>query len=426
MTSAHSEAGTGERAARGPALALAVLAASAALVLVLALTRGEPAPPDESAPSAMGAVTVPPVPDEMTDELPPSWEQPRARPSAEGVWGPDVAEPFDTLWRISTSMEFFAAPALLGGRLYFGGNDGVFRAVDAESGTELWSHATACGLSGEAAAEPGAVYFGGQDGYFYALDSDDGSRLWSAGLGFHLFSGAGLLGDSLVIAGNSDGSVAALSRQDGTVVWHDRPGGLILGPAITDTVAVFTSEDGTVCAYGVSGRRLWLRDFPGLASPPSAACGSVFVAFSDGSVRRLDIRDGESQWEVDLVPGQSRCAMSRPVVSGDRVVLGTCDSRVVCLSAGDGSELWQAVLENWVQVPPAVGDSTVYAACDDKRLHVLSLEDGSALDSLELGGYAGSAPLLVNGTLYLGTAAGEFFAFRGTPRADAENSLQGR
>lgn len=425
MTSTRSEAPTGERAAPRSALALAALAASAALALVLALTGGEPAPSTDDAPRAIGAVTVQPVPEEMRAEVPSEWGQPRARPSAEGVWGPDVSEPFDTLWRISTSMEFFAAPAMLDGRLFFGGNDGLFRAVDAVSGAELWSYPTACGLSGEAAAEPGAVYFGGQDGYLYALDSDDGSKLWSAGLGYHLFSGAGLLGDSLVVAGNSDGSVAALSRDDGAVAWHDQPGGLILGPAIADTIAVFTSEDGMVCAYGVSGRRLWLRDFPGLASPPSAAGGSVFAAFSDGTVRRLDILDGTSQWEVDVAPGQARCTMSRPVISGDRVVIGTCDSRVLCLSAEDGEELWQAVLENWVQVPPAVGDSTVYAACDDKRLHVLSLDDGSAVDSLELGGYAGSAPLLVNGTLYLGTAGGEFFAFRGTPRGEAGSSSQG-
>lgn len=422
MTSTRSEAGSGERANQAPALALAVLAASAALVIVLALMRGEPGPHGDGSTPGTSSVTVAPLPEEMRAEVPSSWGQPRARSSGEGVWGPDVAAPFDTIWRISTSMEFFAAPAILEGRLYFGGNDGVFRAVDAASGEVIWSHATACGLSGEAAAEPGAVYFGGQDGYLYALDADDGHRLWSAGLGFHVFSGAGLLGDSLVVAGNSCGAVAALSRDDGAVIWHDQPGGLILGPAIADTVAVFTSEDGTVCAYGVSGSRLWLRDFPGLASPPSAAGGSVFAAFSDGTIRRLDILDGTPLWEVDLVPGQARCAMSRPVLSGDRMVLGTCDGRVVCLSAEDGSELWQTTLENWVQIPPAVGDSTVYAACDDKRLHILSLEDGSSIDTLELGGYAGSAPLLVNGTLFAGTARGEFFAFRGTPRGEAGNS----
>jgi outer membrane protein assembly factor BamB len=383
-------------------------------VILWASGRGRVSVPPSS--SDLGTVTVPQIPPEQMVQLSAVWSQPRNSPEGSGFWGPDVSAPFDTLWRIHTGLEFFAAPALLRDVLYFGGNDGRFRAVNASTGTEIWGYATACGLSGEAAVDSERVYFGGQDGYLYALDRRTGALDWSAGLGYSVFSGVGLLGDSLVLAGNSEGSIAALDAEDGTVVWHDAPGGIILGPAIAETLAVFTSENGIVAAYSTSGERLWSRDFQGVASPPSISGGAVFAGFSDGFLRRLSLADGSAVWETDIGPGAGRCSISRPVIRHGRVLAGTCDNRIVCLDASDGTEVWTARLENWLQVPPSVGDSTIYASCDDQRLHVIDLDDGTEILALELGGYSGSAPLVANGVVFLGTAEGDFFAFRGTPR----------
>jgi outer membrane protein assembly factor BamB len=374
--------------------------------------------------SDQGTVTVPAIPEEQAESIPGAWIQPRGVPTARGFWGPDIAAPFDTLWRIDTGMEFFAAPAMSGGVLYFGGNDGRFRAVEASTGRELWSHSTACGLNGEAAADSSRVYFGGQDGYVYALDAADGGVEWTAGLGYHLFSGVGILADSLIVTGNSEGEVAALRSSDGSVAWHDPVGGIVSGPVIVDTIIVFTTEDGIVGAWGPSGSRLWVRDFQGLASPPSSSGDAVYAGFSDGMVRRLDTADGSVEWETDLAIQPVRTVLSRPVVAGSRILVGTCDSRLVCLSAEDGGIVWEAGFENWVQVPPSVGDSTVYVSCDDQRFHVLDLGTGAPIDSIEMGGYAGTAPLIVNGVIYLGTASGEFMAFRGTPRNSAEDAAR--
>jgi len=96
------------------------------------------------------------------------------------------------------------------------------------------------------------------------------------------------------------------------------------------------------------------------------------------------------------------------------VFAGTCDSRVVCLSGGDGALLWETGLENWVQVPPAVGDGSVYVCCDDRRFHILDAGTGAVESSMEMGGYAGTAPILANGSLFFGTASGDFFAFLGS------------
>lgn len=392
----------------------AVLGATGLAVLAITAFRaaraGHPDEPGEE----HGTITVPAIPDSIRDEIPSTWAQPRNDPAGPGVWGPDIRSPIDTLWRIHTGMEFFAAPALCGNTLFFGGTDGAFRAVDASDGSVLWSFGTSCGLNGEAAVSSTTVFFSGQDGYAYALDRSTGALVWKTGLGYHLFASIGLLGDSMVVTGNSAGSIAALDAQSGELEWSASPGGVVLGPAMADTVAVFTTEDGIVCAYGAGGTEIWRRDFPAQASAPSVSAGSVYVGFADGVVRRIDLSSGSVAWETDLTSQPVRTVVSRPVVDGGRVYAGTCDGRVVCLSCDGGGLLWQTELENWVQVPPAVGEEHVYVCCDDQRFHILDAATGEPESSMEMGGYAGTAPILANGTVFFGTASGDFFAYLGT------------
>lgn len=392
----------------------AVLGAAGLAVIAIIAFRGAGAGHPDDPAEVQGSITVPAIPDSIRDEIPTTWSQPRNDPAGPGVWGPDIGAPLDTLWRIHTGMEFFAAPALCGNTLYFGGSDGTFRAVDATEGSVLWSYGTSCGLNGEAAVSATTVFFSGQDGYAYALDRSTGSLIWKTGLGYHLFASVGILADSVVVTGNSAGSIAALDSRTGDLIWSASPGGVVLGPAMADTVAVFTTEDGIVCAYGAGGAEIWRRDFPAQASAPSVAGGSVFVGFADGVVRRMDLSSGSVTWETDLTSQSVRTVVSRPVVDGGRVFAGTCDGRVVCLSEDGGGLLWETGLENWVQVPPAVGDGKLYVCCDDRRFHILDASTGTLESSMEMGGYAGTAPILANGSVFFGTASGDFFAFLGT------------
>lgn len=361
------------------------------------------------------------LPDRMPSaEAPSAWLQARSTATGNAAWGDAVDAPFTELWVLDPGggREFFSAPALLGGVLYLGCNDGRMRAVDASDGSVLWSFQTACGICGEPAVDSTGVFFGGQDGTVYALDRETGAELWSAGLGYHVFCDAGILCDTLILSGNSMGKVCALRRSDGEPVWSHELGGLVLGPVVLDTTCVFSTENGKVAAYSASGLCLWTRSFTGQASPPASDGGSVYAGFSDGTVRRLDLRDGETVWETDIVSTASRTVLARPVLADTLLLVGTCDGRLVCLGAGEGRILWERTFENWLQLPPVSAGRRVYAVCDDQRLHVLDLATGEPLHSIEMGGYAGTAPVLADGRLFFGTARGEFFALEGSPTPD--------
>ncbi len=357
----------------------------------------------------------------IIEEMPDQWLQASGSSSGNPAWAPAVVSPFDTLWSISTGREIFSPPALQGNMIFIAGNDKTLRGINRTTGEQIWSRTVTCGLSGGVAADSSAVYLSGQDGYMYALNLETGSEKWRTGLGYHIFTDACVFCDSLVLAGNSMGSIAALSRETGDLIWSDTMDGLLLGPAVSDSTAVFSTEAGAVGAWNLSGSTLWSRGFSSQPSAPSIESGVVYLGFSSGKILAFSLQTGETIWETALEGVQGRTVVSRPAVYRDSVlVAGTCDGRVFCLEVSSGTLLWETQLENWVSLTPAVCDTIVYASCDDGKLHLLSLNTGLAVDEIETGSYSGTPPILSGGVLYTGNSAGVFTAVSGTvPAAES-------
>ena len=396
-----------------------VLAVAAVLGAILLLnntghTPSLPAQGDESAVNQVAATSEesdPPV----AESPPEQWLQAYGSSCGNAAWAPAVRAPFDTLWTLSTGREIFSPPAILGDFIYIAGNDRILRGLNRHTGEQIWSRTVTCGLSGGIAADLEQVYFSGQDGYLYALNRENGSEEWKAGLGYHIFTDACVLSDSLILAGNSMGDLAALNRSSGEVVWSDALEGLLLGPAVSDTIAVFSSENGGAAAWDHTGQLMWNRGFTTQPSPPSISGGRVFLGFSSGKVLALSLATGETIWETALSGIQGRTVVTRPAVFRDSLVVGgTCDGRVFCMNCSAGELLWETGFENWVAVTPAVCDTLVYASCDNGRVYIMNLSNGLPLDTLETDSYSGTPPVLLEGVLYLGTADGDFTALRGT------------
>lgn len=398
----------------------------AVLVVIFFINRARTDSPvfqQESASATEANQAVPPV--ELTatvpEEQPPDlWLQAYGSSSGNAAWGSAIVAPFDTLWSISTGRELFSPPAIVGDMIFIAGNDKVLRGINKDSGQQVWSRTVTCGLSGGVAADSTTVYFSGQDGYIYALDIETGSERWSTGLGYHIFTDACIFCDSLVLAGNSMGSIAALNRRTGSLIWNDTMDGLLLGPAVSESIAVFSSEAGAVGAWDIAGNSLWFRGFTSQPSAPSIKNDVVFVGFSTGKVLALSLLTGETLWETTLDGICGRTVVSRPALTDDSLlVAGTCDGRVFCLKSNNGELFWETEFQNWISVTPAVCDTIVYASCDDSRIHLLSLNTGLPIDAIETGSYSGTPPVLTGGVLYTGNSAGDFTAITGTLPTDS-------
>ncbi len=392
---------------------------TAVLVGIFFINRTETDSPvfNQQSASEVNQVTpqVPAVTSTPLEEPPVLWLQASGSCSGNAAWGYAVVAPFDTLWSLSTGRELFSPPAIVGQMIFIAGNDKVLRAINMNTGQQVWSKTVTCGLSGGVAADSTNVYFSGQDGYMYALNMETGSEEWKTGLGFHIFTDACVVADSLVLAGNSKGSIAALDRLTGSLVWSYTVEGLLLGPAISNEVSVFSTESGTVGAWDIQGNSIWLRNFTTQPSAPSIKSDVVYLGFSSGKILALSLLTGETIWESSLSDVQGRTVVSRPALTNDSLLVsGTCDNRVFCMETTSGEILWETELENWVAVTPAVCDTIVYASCDDNRMYLLSLNTGLVIDTIETGSYSGTPPILMNGTLFIGNSAGDFVAISGT------------
>ena len=80
-----------------------------------------------------------------------------------------------------------ASPAVAEQTAYFGSTDGIFYAVDIETGSLKWKFETHVRITSSAAVDNGTVYFESYDGNLYALTASTGQLKWK-------FATAGVVG----------------------------------------------------------------------------------------------------------------------------------------------------------------------------------------------------------------------------------------
>ena len=114
------------------------------------------------------------------------------------------------LWKYNTGGEVYASPAVVGGVVYVGSNDGNVYALNATSGIKLWNFATSNIIFSSPAVVGGVVYVGSDDDYVYALNATSGIKLWSYSTGNAVESSPAVVG-GVVYVGSYGGNVYALN-----------------------------------------------------------------------------------------------------------------------------------------------------------------------------------------------------------------------
>lgn len=198
------------------------------------------------------------------------------------------------------------------------------------------------------------VYAASHDGNVSAYDPENGDRVWRTELEVMLSAGPGV-GDGLVVVAGYDGDLVALNADDGTEAWRIDIGGETLAkPAISDSSVVVYSIDGRLRVFStLDGRELWSieRDVPALTqrgnASPVVTGNSVIAGFDNGRLVAVDIDDGVVEWESVLTPPSGRSDLDRLAdVDGGLAVVGQdvyaagYNGRLASLAAESGQLLW--------------------------------------------------------------------------------------
>lgn len=254
---------------------------------------------------------------------------------------------------------------------------------------KVWSAGTKGGddvlrLGLQPAVEGERVFVAGHGGDVQALELADGRGLWRASTDLPLSGGPGV-GEGVVVAGASSGEVVAIDAQSGQERWRVAVGGEVL-------------------------------------ASPAIGAGLAIVRTVDGRMRALRVADGTEAWNYEQpVPRLTLRGNGAPVISGDMVLAGFDNGKVVALSLATGELLWTTIvapphgrteIERLVDIdsPVRVSGQDVFVVGYQGRVAMLALESGQIWWGRDLSSHRGLAA--DDAYLYVTTADSAVVALR--------------
>ncbi len=156
-----------------------------------------------------------------------------------------------------------------------------------------------------------------------------------------------------------------------------------LYPAISDSAIYTIDRDGEITAFDRnSGSKLWQKDLDmTITSGLGHDDETLYVGNDNAEILALDINTGEEKWKKTL----SSIALSRPITSGEMLIVRTLDGKLYGLSREDGVQNW--IYDRGVPVLTYRGNSSlvlggdklVFTGFDSGKVTAVGIEQGQLL-----------------------------------------------
>lgn len=194
-----------------------------------------------------------------------------------------------------------------------------------------------------------------------------------------------LVMNGLVIFGNQDGKVEAISLQTGKPVWTSHTSGSIFSsPAAYKENLILGSADGSVyCFNATTGNPVW--KFTGNASflgSPLVQDDRVYIGGSDHKFHALDAQTGKEIWQFDGLDGP---VVSKPVIHDDKIIFGAWDRHLYALNKNTGELFWKwnngSAVRNYSPAAcvPVIANGAVFIVAPDRYVSAIDLETGQTI-----------------------------------------------
>lgn len=282
----------------------------------------------------------------------------------EGVVRAINAETGEKLWEDERDRWTQSAPVTTANAVYGlsnGDGDGhVFR-LSAADGSEEWSRSLEAVPISSLAVVDGTVYVGEIDGTVTAMDAEDGTPDWSTDAGNQVWSPPAVGDETVYVTGDSGrtdddsagpSTVHALDAATGDELWEYEVGSQRAtgSPAVSGDTAYVGDFDGTLHAMSTDdGSQRWTFEAEDLLrTPPMIHDGTAYIGGSDG-LYALDADSGSVEWQIT-----SEDSVDQPVGTTD-AIYARIDGALTAISPATGDSRALADVDG----PPVavVGDS---------------------------------------------------------------------
>lgn len=135
------------------------------------------------------------------------------------------------VWKHDIGSPILSSVAASNNQIIVSAMDGAVYSLDSESGTQIWKNQLSprLGFSTSPIVAAGKIFLGGRDGKFYALDNQ-GNKLWEYIIGYPIYQTAAY-NNGKVFVGAMDLRTYALDATTGSLIWKSFP---MFGLALKD------------------------------------------------------------------------------------------------------------------------------------------------------------------------------------------------
>jgi len=265
------------------------------------------------------------------------------------------------LWERQLHLPLAGGPSLVEGRLLLGSSQGDVVALDPKDGRLLWQVKVSSEVLAPIHGEQSMLVVRTVDGRVHGLRAEDGKQVWVFERNVPLLTlrgtSAPVVKDGLVIVGNDNGKLAALTLRDGTLLWEttiaeprgrnelERMVDIDADPVVVDSnIYVATYQERLASVALDSGQLQWVKDFSGFTR--LAVDGYRIYATDDQSrIWCFNRFTGETNWRQDKL---LRRRLTGVALTGDYLIVADYDGYVHWLRREDGklmarrrvNELW--------------------------------------------------------------------------------------
>ena len=190
--------------------------------------------------------------------------------------------------------------------------------------------------------------------------------------------------NDLVVFGNQQGIVTALSLKNGKLQWTFKTGGSIYSsPAVRQNKIVFGSANGYVYCINDNGKEIWkLKTGAAVLGCPTIENNIVYIGGSDHNFRAIDLETGKEIWKFNGLNGH---VVSTPVIYKSDVIFGAWDTWLYSLNKNTGKLNWKwsngSSIRNYSPAAciPVIKDDIIYVVAPDRYLSAIDAITGQTL-----------------------------------------------
>jgi len=304
------------------------------------------------------------------------------------------------IWKYTSNQPFFSSPVIKDDKIFIGGDDSIFRALDLKSSKTLWEIKTKGNIRSTPLIVDNIIYLNGGDGVLYCMNTD-GKIIWEITAGeeekydfadYHQSSP--VFFNNTIFFGLGDGFVYAVNSENGDIKWKYQTGSVVHSTPVIDNGRLFIgSFDGNVYALNISdGSLLWKFKTVGhmyfpigeVQGSPSLREDLVYIGARDYNFYALDKEKGYCHWNKVFKKGWVLTSILNDTV----LYLEGADERIIsAVNPQTGKEYWKRDMEFLMFGRPAFSKTMIYTGTTIGKLHAMNKLTGNEVWTFSTDGY---------------------------------------